>query len=402
MYEYCDLLLKNMSSYDALLGLGLSFGSLYFTDIIGDQRFGCFPILFVHGGASSGKTQYVSFLMNPFGIRSNDNLSGIKSSVPVSRILSHFSNLPIWYDEFRDNSQNPAIVGVLRGAYNGSGRPRGSRSTEGNDIDRVTAPVIVSGEHIPSDEAFCQRLIPVRIRRFDATLAHRTDEFKNRVIQASHAASAHIVHLIKSKSAESTKHLLGTIEVIKGEILHANPTLDDRTAKNYAIATGCYRVLVNPQDLNLPDYVIHGDGIKRETYEPSPKDKGMTGILREFIDDVQVAIDRGNPLSSKIGEARRDKDELCIKMSNVYGMFCEVSARRTRENPTSKKTILDQFENLECFIEKDRQTKLNGRNERYLVLRLSKTPDDILRWFNEDQQQPADWTEPQSRLFGNA
>jgi hypothetical protein len=386
--QLCDVMVKNIGSYDVLLGLGLAFGSIYFRDIVSHTSLGCFPILFVYGSLKSGKTEYVSFLMRLFGLEKSDSesLPAITSTVPISRRLAYFSNIPVWWDEYRDNNPRVnAIVGVLRGAFDGSGRSIGVKGPRGVISERVQAPAFVSGEHLPSDEAFRSRLIPIHMRQ-----SGKDHKLHKDVLRLSRNSSAHVFNLIKNKTPATTKRLIERIMSYKESIrLSRKDVQDERIIKNYAIALGCYSELANPEDELLPDHVMRGSGLNPLDYEEEPdEDQFATRSLIEFCDFVQEAIE------SKIIRSNvdwyhlcPDEDKVYIWLTPVYNAFAERYSRTRNEKPPNIATVKNWFRDLACFVEGSKNHRIPTSDglrsivKKCLVLRYRNLSKKLVGWF---------------------
>jgi len=397
MKNLCDSMVENIGSLDVLFGLSLTCGSIYFRDIISNPMLSCFPILFVYGTLRSGKTEYLSFLMNMFGMDKSDieSLPSITSTVPISRRLAYFSCLPCWWDEFRnDNQRTNQIMGTLRSAYDGVGRSIGVKGTQGILSESVKGTVIISGEHLPTDEALRSRIIPVRMKQSGKKI-----EFHKKVISLSSTASSHIFNLIKNKSHETIKELFEKIDWYSSEMRKSRKDLDERTIKNYSITGGFYSTLINPKDSVLPDYIINGgcadsfDQACIDVDEPY-----FTQQLQDFVETVDKLIESKGELS-KISwyHLIREEDIVYIWMSPLQSAF-EKEYRMSRGNiAPDTRTIMNHFRELSCLVDSSKQHKIPdvnsqtaSTNHKCMSLRISKMPVQIMNWFNRELQDLID------------
>lgn len=391
MKNLCDSMVENIGSLDVLFGLSLVFGSIYFRDIISNPMLSCFPILFVYGTKGSGKTEYLSFLTNIFGMNKSDieSLPSITSTVPISRRLSYFSCLPSWWDEFRnDNQRTNHIIGTLRSAYDGIGRSIGVKGTQGILSESVKGTVVISGEHLPIDEAFRSRIIPIRMKQSGKKI-----DLHEKVISLSATASSHLFNLIRNKDKKTTKELFDKIEQYTKNIRKARPDLDERTIKNYSISGGCYSTLINPSDNVFPDYIINGgcsESIDQSYGNES--EQYFTQQLQEFVDLVEISI-----LKKELSEITwyhiiEEEDVVYIWMPPLQDAF-EKRYRMTKGSQApGLKTIINHFKELSCFMESNIQHKIpddathKKSNLKCMTLKISKLPPQILNWFKHNFQ----------------
>jgi len=387
MKNLCDSMVDNIGSLDVLFGLSLVCGSIYFRDIISNPMLSCFPILFVYGTLKSGKTEYLSFLMNMIGMDRSDieSLPSITSTVPISRRLAYFSCLPCWWDEFRnDNQRTNQIMGTLRSAYDGVGRSIGVKGTQGILSESVKSTVVISGEHLPIDEAFRSRIIPVRMKQ-----SGKKVELHKKVISLSTTASSHIFNMIRNKSHDSAKKLFKKIEWYSNEIRKTREDMDERAIKNYSIAGGCYSTLVNPDDDIFPDYIINGTC--HDMFDQSCIDSSepyFTQQLQDFVDIIDGTIELHKDLSEISWFHFVEHDDIVyIWMSPLQRIFEKDFRSSKGTTAPDIRTIINHFRELSCFVSSSVQHRIpsigqgDGKNRRCITLKISKLPEQILNWF---------------------
>jgi len=374
---------ENLGTPDALYGLGLVCGSIYFSDII--NHFGCFPILWVYGKLQCGKNEYVGFLMRMFGLGRQDceSLPEITSTVPITRRLSYFGNIPVWFDEYRNRLSNVEMIkGVFRSAYNASGRSLGVKATRGVIKERINSPLIVSGEELPEeDEALLSRLIIVHLK-----LAYRQDSFYNEVFNLSQKASAHIYNLVKNKTAETTKSLIKSIEEARATITKNHPKANARIVLNHAITIGCYKELVDSDDAILYDYITGGMAIfgRRDSSEDG---QGSNILLNDFIDRISVLISKG--VYKNIGWYRIEGGKVYVWMRALYEEWAKQYRMITGSNAPSDKTILDHFKESNYLLESRKNFRIpeegSSKNpiRSCLVFDVDKMPQNLKAWFGD-------------------
>lgn len=386
MQKFSEKLVENIGSWDCLYGLGLACGSIYFHEIV--KAFGCYPILWAYGKLRCGKNEYIGFLMRMFGLGRQDceSLPGITSTVPITRRLSYYSNVPVWFDEYRNNLRNSEMVkGVFRSAYGASGRSLGVKDSQGVLKEKTCAPIFISGEELPEDdEALLSRLVIVHLK-----LQHRQDKFYNDVFNFSQESSAHIYNLIVNKSNESTKSLIEEIDKMRESISSNYTGLNARVVLNHAIMLGCYRMLVNPNDKLLTDYVA-GSGALDGRRDFTDGDSAGSVMLNDFIENISTIISSKQLKSVGWYKVDTVSQTVAVWLRPIYIKWAEQHRRITGLAAPSDRTILDHLKETDFFLETGKKVRIFDPDSTKSIVRscfmldLAKLPDNIKGWFSGD------------------
>jgi hypothetical protein len=159
--EICQRLTDTLGGQVGLLALGSMFAYAAAPEIF--KQAGFFSGLFVHGQKGSGKTKVVSWLMALWGFSIQSGISlteRTSTAVGMLQELENNSNLPVWFDEFRDHQIDPGKVSVIRNGFDRAGQAKYSQ--DGKQREIRTAPV-VSGESTSSDAATRSRYPHVQV-----------------------------------------------------------------------------------------------------------------------------------------------------------------------------------------------------------------------------------------------
>jgi len=159
--EICQRVTETLGGSQGLLALGSMFAYAAAPEIF--AQYGSFPGLFVHGQKGSGKTKLISWLMAVWGflVQSGISLTERASTVVgMLQELENYSNLPVWFDEYRDHQIDQGKVAVLRNSFD---RARQAKySEDGKQRETRTAPV-VAGESTSSDAATRSRFPHIQV-----------------------------------------------------------------------------------------------------------------------------------------------------------------------------------------------------------------------------------------------
>lgn len=134
-----------------------------FRDIV-LQKSSASPILFLKGGASSGKSSLIRSLCRLFNIyEAAANLKSKNTEAGLVRVMSHFSNGLTWMEEYH-NEMGEGTEGLLQAAYDNSGYIRAAENTSnGTDSVDIYSALAVTSNFLPEEEPFFTRcvLIPI-------------------------------------------------------------------------------------------------------------------------------------------------------------------------------------------------------------------------------------------------
>lgn len=128
------------------------------------------PILFLKGGAGTGKSSMIRVLTAAFGRKQEGvNLKAKNTESALSKLMSQSSNAIIWFDEYHNEI---TCEGLLQAAYDNDGYHLSKAGTVGTNetgsIDIYTALALTSN-YIPQNEIFFSRCVFVSIASQDKT-----------------------------------------------------------------------------------------------------------------------------------------------------------------------------------------------------------------------------------------
>jgi hypothetical protein len=131
------------------------------------------PILFLKGGAGTGKSSMVRVLTAAFGRKQEGvNLKNKNTEAALVKIMSQTSNAITWFDEFHNEFP---YEGILQAAYDNDGYHRSSdtNSIDTNSVDLYSALALTSN-YLPENPIFFSRCLFVPIVSNQKTQEQRT------------------------------------------------------------------------------------------------------------------------------------------------------------------------------------------------------------------------------------
>lgn len=375
--EYCDRLAHSFGTQSVKAAVGLILGSA-FADEIADAV-GFYPILFIGGRKGSGKTTLSQWLMAMAG--REEKVQNIGKGTTLNSIAQRFrwaSNLPCFFDEYRNGRDVEDRESFFRSVYNRGGISKALRHGDGIRSVSVRGTAMIAGEDVPRDPALFSRLVEVRVRE-DARDSTHFGWLRSQVPTLSNAYYQTIIH----KKTILPKIIDGVEKFFS--LLKAHG-LDDRTAKNYAVSASCYwAICVKEDDAPFRMWLgTAGLSKSQETMEDSISDK--------FWESVVVYVDRGDIDKEWF---KRADGEIVVYFTGVYEKWAEIQKRIGRDS-WSDKTIIRVMSDDGSLKEKSAGRRVGGRYRRCVVINEDKAPECLTHLFEEEMNGKPRQPEPVS------
>jgi len=328
-----------------------SFFSHYLSKVFGDV----FPLLFVTGQLQSGKTTLCEWLCGMAGLRTRGYSFSVGTEVGLERGSFYYSSLPFWLDEYRNSEKNKGKESFFRSAYDRQMGLKGLRQGFGVRGGAIRACILVSGQDTPLDLALQQRFITIRLKRKRS--GGQFSELQSRILEFSGIWPG-----LVAKFHRCYPEIVAAIRKMRDH-LH-NRGVDDRTV-TFAIPMGVYDVLVRADDREFFDFVVNH---ALTSFGEKEKEKPTT----QFLEGLQELKDTIFGTS-----VRSSKGLLAIYFTGAYGAYQKLLRQRGGEIGFKKETVLAEFSELDCFVEKTRSIRMAGQNVRCLMLDPKK--DELVK-----------------------
>lgn len=206
------------------------------------EEFGSFPLLYLIGPKESGKSTIARWICRMYGITIPGLNVDAASNVGVGRLVAYYSSLPAFLDEAREHSlKNTGKETLLRSVYDRQPVVKGTREASNRmRITVVRAPVMLSGEQVPTDPALNTRcLFPA----FSTTHQGWGSEYQW-LEKASRKDFARILPWILLRGP-AVNDLLDKATSYYNEL---KKEFSPRVALNYAVAAASYIKMADPED----------------------------------------------------------------------------------------------------------------------------------------------------------
>lgn len=295
------------------------------------DTFKFFPLLFMYGLRSSGKTTILRWLLSFFGLASA-NFSLMSSSlVGITRLLEYYGNLPIVLDDWRDSKKFEGFVPALLGVYNRQSGVKGVKSKFGLTQSVVNGALAILGEEPISDNGLMSRCVTFYVT------ADRRVERGNVIDSMIEDASVFYRKILMTDYEVKAK---GVVTRIKGiaEVLKTSYGADARQATNFAILQGSYEAVFG-DDTELKDYIASRVAVNQR--EVTTGDK-----MHKFAEDFMFGV-ATNLLSPTFYQYASDGKSIYLWVKGI----CDVMNKYYNRTNDASRLIEKHFSNQPYFIE---------------------------------------------------
>jgi len=233
-------LMREVHREHAISGSLFALASI-FQDIITD-KFHFFPILFLYGPASSGKSQLALACQSFFGLPQAQVNLGQQLSTGKSMIreFAQFANSTCILNEYK-----PALPGIddmIKGLWDRQGYKRGNLDSKvSNEEVPILSSTIMTGNYYPTNEIVISRIIAEEMTKDNFTLED------------------------KKKFEEMEDVLKFGISRITQEVIHQRPTFEESFAKEFRLAKEY--ISKSPNLAGLQERYFQNAAVLAATYE---------------------------------------------------------------------------------------------------------------------------------------
>lgn len=317
--EVADRIKHSVGGYEAYISMGWVIATIFSRDIF--AKYKCMPILFPHGKRESGKSTFMRWMMMFFGVETEGISVGKTTTANyVTRALSYWSSMGLWFDEYRNEQGVIEKDGLFRSAYNRQLSGKGTATAFQAKGFSVSSVLSISGEELPKDNGLFTRCIPLQISSYK-----RNREFYEWVNKTSEYFSYLSFDLIKNYDLYKDK-IMANIADLKATLVQRGIT--DRTAENWGICAACF------------DTVVKEDAGFIKWVEASCQEVKRTGeedhMLNQFWQDINSMIS-ANILGEK--HLKVEDKKLYVWLQGVYGEWTAYYRKRTGKDPFDMQSI---------------------------------------------------------------
>lgn len=324
-----NTLRDNLGGYEAYLALGFCAAGWHSNELFcldGERNY---PIFFVAGKRNSGKSVLANWMMGSFGFsgESMGKSFSMPSVVSMTRKLSYYSSLPLWYDDYRNNIFDlQRRNGLLLGSYNRQGGDKATRTGFAVRTETLRGNLLLSGEDLPADNAVESRCCIISV-----SANRRDDSLKDAAFRAAEMLPAMGHAFLLDKQTNGSKALCDRVRKIQKDL--ESHGVGTRIAKNKAVFAGAFLHYFGE---HITDEAAFLSWLATDTQEAA-ENVDQSHALSQFFDDMGVMIEDG---SLKRGQDYQyTSGSLRFRMPFVYAKW----DKNFKPIPFNKKTLLSYF-----------------------------------------------------------
>lgn len=357
MKEILEKLGDTIGKEEAAVALGWVSSVAFMEDIF--AHCGCFPFLFVTGQMTSGKSTIAEWLMRFFGIDGGGKSISQTTAVGIQRILSYYSSMPVYLDEYRNTKDIVSKNGFLRNVYNRQSSGKGIKADFGIREAKVRGTVILAGEETPRDPALLSRFIPIFVSRSKRKANHYN------WFQANKGKfSSHFYELIKNRKQ------LGPVFVqafLKWQKAFVDQGIEDRLAMNYATVAAGYEVGCGRADVDFGPWLL------KETKVVQAEQREERAIA-VFFEDI-LAMKSRKLLQGAYWTVVGQK--AYIYFHGIHQIWAEQYRKSRGEEAFKEQSIRAYLTEEPGFVSMHHLKKIDGEPRRCVVFDLTKCSPEI-------------------------
>jgi len=299
--------------------LGWIVGSM-FRDLIIENA-GAFPILFIGGEKSGGKTSLCRMLTSFTGTRNFEINMNSSTKVGIMRSMAYMSNLPVYIDEYRKDRSAFDMNSIFRSAYNNQGAVKGTTESKTQIVrNQIRSSLIMSGEASPDDSGLLSRCIHV-------TLSGQTLNGNwYKWIESEYKKFSYAYLDIVRQRPKIERKMLDLIEEQRLNYINAWD-LEDRYAFDLACCTGPIEC-VYPDFIERDDEFIETIRVHIQSEQAAAREEQ---VLNQFLRELSM-LHRKDKLFYKdcidLGSSRGNKGTVIrINLAEAFDSFTEYRRR---------------------------------------------------------------------------
>lgn len=311
------------------------------------------PILFLKGGAGTGKSSMIRVLTAAFGRKQEGvNLKSKNTDSALVKLMSQTSNSIIWFDEFHNDLTNE---GLLQAAYDNDGYHKSTADFNSNDTTTVDihSALALTSNYLPENQIFFSRCLFVPI-----TDQKKSDEQRAAYDQLEEIEEGGLgcmtVELLKYRSllengeyGKSYNKLYTGLKVrLKGQ------SVPERFFANVSQVMAASLTFQNSGKINLLEEETTDRNIILQEY----LEMGETFILRqsrimneskavaEFFEIIQLLFE-GHQIHDEY-HFRFDGDNIHLNFRKLYNLFSQKYRQIHYKSPPDRDTIQTELATL--------------------------------------------------------
>jgi DNA primase catalytic core len=269
--EILEKFSDSMGSNSARTALGWVAAVPFMEDIM--FRWQSFPFLFLTGKYQSGKSTIMSWLMSFFYQDPKHFTVSETTNVAIQRYLSYYSCLPVFLDEYANESKIKSKEPFFRSVYRRDSAGKGIRSEFGVREGEIRGTLAIAGETTPTDAALISRCIKISVSALE-----RHENHVNWFIDNKKFFSFYFLELLKKRQEKAGEFL--EIMAKYDEKLKAIQGIEARVSQHYALVLAGSEILFGES----PHFY---EFVKKEAKDVNIANEQQSAVVK-FLEDLNT------------------------------------------------------------------------------------------------------------------
>ena len=355
--EIRDRLADTIGREEACVVMGWSVAVAFMEEL--HAYYSSFPFLFVTGRWQSGKSTIASWVMKLFGVEQEGLALSQTTPVAIQRLLSYYSSLPVFLDEFRNTKDVTMKNGFLRNAYNRQWAGKGIKSDFGLREAKVRGTLIIAGEETPKDGALLTRCIHIFVSR-----QKRKDDHYKWFVANRLKMSSFFFNILQKKTAMSPA-FVETFSEWKEAF--SKDGRDDRVSINYATVVAGYAALYGDSDLNFASWLM------KETRDMQVEFREEQAVA-VFVEDL-MALKTQKKINSDYWAIEDGK--IFLYFHGIHQIWSEQYRKTRGEEAFKEGSIRAYLKEEPGYLEMNVAHRINGQMKKCIVFDFEEAPIDL-------------------------
>lgn len=341
-------LMREVHREHAISGILFSLASV-FQDLISD-KFHFFPILFLYGPASSGKSQLAIASQSLFGLpQPQINLGqALTTGKAMMREFAQFSNSIGILNEYKGGL--PGVDDMIKGLWDRQGYKRGTLDSKvATEEVPILSSVLMTGNYYPTNEIVVSRIIAEEMIKdtFNMEEKRKFEELEDAIKMGASRITQEIIHQRKAFEENFAKEFrLAKDHIASYKSLDG---LQERYFQNISVLTATYELVSSC--ISLPFTKVDMFNHFEQVLIAQRKRVQYSSTVTRFWDLFLVGIRGIESLKLKAGEDYKlEGSTLFIRFTAVYQRIQTEWYSRFQEACPSKTQLRDDLKESNAYI----------------------------------------------------
>lgn len=360
-----------------MIGLVFTVACVFSSKIFAHHGF--FPMAFLYGEPSTGKSKLTQALQHFFGDRQEAmQVTGKSTDKAKIRKFAQMVDGLVVLEEY-SNSIGDAGFQWLKGLNDRNGYERGTiDSNFGTDNVPITSGVVLTGNDYPQNDALLTRLLVIEMLKNDFD-NKANEQFALLTEMMEQGYSCVLGELVRHRDAfdeEYKEHYKEALADVKPVLTLEGITLE-RMVQNPSVLMAVYRFFEKNDRLKWPMTRAQFQGALKEAMAAQNNKRDTGGDVANWWKCIQAAIKAEDLVASE--DFKIDGDKLYIRFGDCHEQYSIYFSKLFRPaSAHNTATMRTKLEKSAAYIDWTKGTKFGSHNSSAYIFSLSKIGEEFM------------------------